>query len=134
MVSFFMFGKNLIFFCFICFNSLANDKSIRLIEIYGQNNSIFSSDFMSHFDWMLKATLNTIMNLYSDFFNVKNEVSDVSRYFQILYRKIITLKEEKISLDKKLIKLFALVQENAPDKKNRDFILKIYKKLMSVLL
>lgn len=103
------------------------------IEIYQYNNNLLNSS-LSKFNILLEFGLKKIYSVYDIIFNIQENSFNLSAYIKELSEKIILLKNENIAIDKKIIKLFQLIKENIPNKKDQEFILKVYKKILSIFL
>ena len=114
------------FYYIFAFNE-DDKKRIHSIEVY-QYNSI------SNFHILLESGLKKIIDLYSVIFNLQEDMLVTKKYIELLYKEIILLKNEDMSIDKKILKLFLLIKNNIPNKKDQEFILKIYKKVLSIFL
>jgi hypothetical protein len=102
------------------------------IEIYQDNNQIYNT--ISKFNILLVSTLKKIYHIYDIIINIESNSFNFSSYINRLSEKIILLKNENIPIDKKIIKLIQLIKENIPNKKDQEFILKVYKKILSIFL
>jgi len=96
------------------------------IEIYQDNNQIYNT--ISKFNILLVSTLKKIYHIYDIIINIESNSFNFSSYINRLSEKIILLKNENIPIDKQIIK------ENIPNKKDQEFILKVYKKILSIFL
>lgn len=109
------------------------DGSVRLIEMY-QDNSFSISDIFYYIDCLVEANIKNIVNLYSAIFNIQREVMYASGYIKKLYSEIMTLKKQNIPINKKMMKLFILIQSNVSDKTNQTLIVDLYQKFLNIIL
>jgi hypothetical protein len=65
---------------------------------------------------------------------MQNESVSIIKYITNLTEKILLLKNEELSIDKKIIKLFKLIQENIPTKEDQLVMIQVYKKILGIFL
>ncbi len=131
-----MYFKISILYCFFLLFFFTNqnyNKSTHTIELY-QYNSLSLYSIFSHFNILLESGLKNIYNLYDIISNIEENSSDLVQCIELLYQNLLLLKNENISIGKKIIKLFRLIKENIPNQKNQQKILKIYKKIFNIFL
>jgi hypothetical protein len=72
--------------------------------------------------------------MYNTIFSMQNESVSIIKYITNLTEKILLLKNEELSIDKKIIKLFKLIQENIPTKEDQLVMIQVYKKILGIFL
>jgi hypothetical protein len=133
-----MLKKYILFYAFLLKAIYCIDDDNFLINtIYkGHNIEIYNSLDQSYNDFniALELGLKQIIAVYNTIFSMQQNFLYKAEYIKRLYNKIILLKNENISIKKKIIKLFSIIKNSIPEKKDQDFILKIYKKFLSIFL
>jgi hypothetical protein len=109
------------------FNSDESYRKVHCIELYNESSN-------NTFNNALEFAMKQISNTYQTIFSIQNDLMHKTNFITLLYKKIIALKNESIPIDKKIIKLYQLIADIIPEKKDQDLILKIFKKFLGIFL